>query len=98
MSAMRAAGWRSSAVGGMPHTVSGTPQVAYLQTSTPAGQHIDVQFLEGPAEAASEGTAAEKRVNGFTGVVMGNVLAFVPPNGRPAIPPADRQALRKLLR
>jgi len=96
MSAMRAAGWRASAVRGMPHTVSGTPQVAYLQTSTPAGRHIDVQFLKGPAEAASEGAAAEKQ--GFKGVVIGNTLAFVPPAGHRAIDASDRQALSKLLR
>jgi len=98
MSAMRAAGWRSSAVRGMPHTASGTPQVAYLQTSTPDGQHIDVQFLKGPGEAASEGAAARKQLQGFKGIVIGNALAFVSPNGRRAIATSDRQALSKLLR
>lgn len=97
-SAMHAAGWRSSAVRGMPQTVSGTRQVGYLQTSTPAGRQIDVQFLKGPGEAASEGAAAEKQLHGFRGVVIGNALAFVPPNGRQAIATSDRHALSKLLR
>lgn len=78
--------------------MSGTAQVGYLQTSTPAGQQIDVQLLKGPAEAASEGAAAEKRLQGFRGVVIGNALAFVPPNGRHAIATSDRRALGKLLR
>ena len=42
-SAMRAAGWQASAAKGMPRTVTGTPQVAYLQATTPAGHRIDVQ-------------------------------------------------------
>jgi len=97
-SAMQAAGWRASAVRGMPHTVTGTEQVAYLQTTTPAGRRIDVQFLKGPSEAAGEGAAAQKRLKGFKAVVIGIALAFTPASGRVAIPAADRAALRRLLR
>jgi hypothetical protein len=97
-SAMRAAGWQVSVAEGMPQTVTGTEQVAYLQASTSAGHRIDVQFLTGPAQAKSEGDAAEKQLQGFRAVVLGNVLAFTPPSGRAPIAAADREALGKLLR
>lgn len=96
--ALRAAGWRAAPTTGMPKTVSGTRQVAYLETTTPAGHRVDVQFLAGDAQATQEGAAATKRLRGFHGVVIGNALAFTPPGGKVPVDATDRDALAKLLR
>ena len=58
--------------------MSGTPQIGYLETSPAAGRRIDVQFVKGPAEAKSEGAAAETKLDGFQATVLGNVVAFTP--------------------
>ncbi len=96
--ALRAAGWRAAPTTGMPKTVSGTRQVAYLETTTPGGHRIDVQFLAGDAQAKQESVAATKRLPGFHGVVIGNALAFIPPGGKVLVEASDRDALAKLIR
>ena len=91
------AGWKATSAHGMPNTVSGLPQVGYLQMTSPDGVRLDAQFMEDAAAAQKEAAAAGAKLPGFRSVVIGNVLVFTPPDGAIPVNDADRTALTSLL-
>ena len=91
------AGWKAISANGMPNTVSGLPQVGYLQMTSPDGIRLDAQFMEDAPAAQKEAAAAGAKLPGFRSVVIGNVLVFTPPDGAIPVNDADRTALTSLL-
>ncbi len=91
---LRASGWKASAVSGMPHTVTGFPQIAYLATTSPSGTQIDLQFFATGPQATAEAKAAEKRFHGFHAVAIGDLIAFSHAIGQRELPASDLTAIR----
>lgn len=95
---LRAGHWHVQAVTGMPHTVSGAPQAAYLQTTSPTGVQIDLQFFTSDPQAQAEAAAAQAKLRGFHATAIGNVIAFSRGSGRQRLTDADLKTLRAALR
>lgn len=95
--ALRSAGWKVREVAGMPHTVSGAPQVGYLETTSPAGGAIDLQLFATAAQARGEAAAAERRLRGFHAAIVGELIAFSRGDGKRPVASADIAALRAAL-
>lgn len=98
VAALRTAGWKVREVAGMPHTVSGAPQVAYVQTTSPDGAAIDLQLFETSGSAGEERAAAERKLRGFHAVVVDDLIAFSRGNGKRRLAMRDLTALRVALR
>lgn len=94
---LKGAGWKPRSVKGVPRTVTGAPQRFYLQTTAPDGTQIDLQFFATPDQAQAERTAVVTKFKGFRATAVGNAIAFSRATGKRTIPPADLDALRKLL-
>ncbi len=94
---LRAAGWQVHQVAGMPHTVSGAPQVGYLQVTSPAGAQLDLQVFAAAAQASTEAAAAQAKLPGFHASPIGDLIAFSRGNGRQSLTVAELSALRSAL-
>jgi hypothetical protein len=92
------AGWKVHSENGMPHTITGARQIAYLQTTTPGGVEIDLQFFSSHTLAIRESTAADRTLRNFHSDVVDNVVAFSHPNGHQRLNGAIVLALRARLR
>ena len=98
VAALQAAGWKAAEAPGMPDTLSKFKQTGYLETTAPDGQQIDMQFMEDGAKAGAELAAVLKQSPAFKGTTIGNVMVFSHPMGDAALPAADLESLRKLLK
>lgn len=95
--ALRAAGWRVREVAGMPHTVSGASQTGYLETTSPDGSLIDVQFFANAPLASGEAATAERRLHGFHAIVVGDTIAFSRGTGQHRLSAASIRSLQSAL-
>ncbi len=86
-----------SDVAGMPHTVSGAPQLGYLQTTSPTGAEIDLQLFATHAQASSEAAAAQRTLAGFHATAISDLIAFSRGNGRQLLSAAELRRLRSAL-
>ncbi len=82
----------------MPHTVSGASQTGYLETTSPDGSLIDVQFFANASLARGEAAAAGHQLPGFHAVVVGDAVAFSRGTGQHRLPAASTRSLRFVLR
>ncbi len=92
---LKHAGWQAQMVVGMPHTLTGLPQLFDLQTVAPDGARINLQFFSSPAHAAAEDAAAVKRLRISNATSIGD--AFVRGDGAAALTGVDVTRLRRLL-
>ena len=97
-SALTKAGWMARAVTGMPKTVAGVRQVAYLETTDPHGHQIDLQFLESGSNAKKEQQAIRHKYPDFMVDAVGNVLVFCHPDGKESVPQSALAFLKGGLR
>lgn len=81
-------------VAGMPHTVTGAPQVAYFEARSPSAAMIDVQVFATAAQAGAEEAAAERKLPGFHATTITNAIAFSHGTGRSTVPAAALRELR----
>lgn len=96
-SSLTGAGWQVKSVNGMPKTVTGKPQLFYLQTTAPDGAQIDMQFFADHDQASEERVAAQKQIKGFRATAVGPAIVFSRGTGRKAVPNQDLTAAQKLL-
>jgi hypothetical protein len=94
---LTASGWGADLIPGRGNTLSGLPQVAYLELRTPISTKLVAQFMEDPASAQKENDAIHEKFPDFMSEVIGNVVVFVPPKGDTPVAPEDLTALESLL-
>lgn len=100
--ALTKAGWTAASGQGMS-PIAGGKQLGWLDASSPAGVKVSLQFLENSTKATEElaaihnGAGDVKPDPGFAGATIGNVLAFVRPNGRQQLPAGLVESLNGLL-
>lgn len=81
----------------MAHTVTGAPQTAYLETTSPTLVPVDLQFFATRGQATAEAVTAQRKLKGFHATVIGNAIAFSRGDGRTTVPTATITALRAAL-
>ena len=94
--ALLSAGWTVRPAAGMA-PLAGGRQLAWFDVRSPQGAAVSLQFLESAGRARREVTLATGQSTGFHGSVIDNVLVFVSPDGRTAIPDSVLITLRSLL-
>lgn len=95
---LRSAGWQVRAVAGMPHTITGAPQLSYLQATAPSGTQIDLQLFATAAQARAEAAAAIAKLHGFRATALDDLIAFSRGDGHRRLTTTDLSALRAALR
>jgi hypothetical protein len=73
---LREVGWVVSRVATPPETLGGGRQLAYLEATAPDRRRIDLQFLARAGAATEELAARRRRMSGFGGTTIGNVLVI----------------------
>lgn len=79
----------------MPNTLSGAPQLFYLQTVAPDGTQLDLQFFAKARQAAAERVDAKRRLHVSNATTVRD--AFVLAARARRLPPRDVAALTRLL-
>ena len=95
--ALSSAGWTVRPAAGMA-PLAGGRQLAWFEVRSPRGDGVSLQFLESADRARREVTLATSQSAAFHGSTIDNVLVFVSPDGKTAIPDALLITLRSLLR